>query len=79
MTHYEYMKIKSEMDEIHRNGLIIDYKGNPIPVKDAVWCEYDKCWCNKKEALWEDIVGFYMIPPPKEEFESSNYEEWVEE
>jgi len=41
---------------------VIDYLGNQIRVTDAQWCEYDKAWCDKKEAIWVDYVGFYTTP-----------------
>lgn len=39
-----------------------DYLGNRIKVVDAQWCEYDKAYCDKKEAIWVDYVGFYTTP-----------------
>ena len=39
-----------------------DYLGNQIKVADAQWCEYDKAWCDKKDAIWVDYVGFYTCP-----------------
>jgi hypothetical protein len=39
-----------------------DYLGNTIKVADAQWCEYDKAWCSKKDAIWVDYVGFYTTP-----------------
>ncbi len=46
---------------------VTDYKGARILAKDAVWCEYDKEWCPKVEAIWVDLIGFYTTPdePPK--------------
>ncbi len=41
---------------------ITDYLGNIIKVEDAQWCEYDKVWCSKKDAIWVDYVGFYTTP-----------------
>ena len=31
---------------------VFDYKGDIIRLDDAVWCEYDKQWCKKSEAIW---------------------------
>lgn len=39
-----------------------DYLGNQIRTADAQWCEYDKQWCDKKEAIWVEYVGFYTTP-----------------
>lgn len=44
------------------NGMVIDWRGIKIDVKQAVWCEYDQQWCLRKDAVWEDIVGFYCTP-----------------
>lgn len=41
---------------------INDYLGNEIRYSDAVWCEYDKQWCLKNDAIWVDYVGFYTCP-----------------
>lgn len=41
---------------------VTDYLGNQIKVTDAQWCEYDKAWCDKKEAIWVDYIGFYTCP-----------------
>jgi hypothetical protein len=41
---------------------VVDYLGNKIKVSDAQWCEYDKAWCTKKEAIWVEYVGFYTTP-----------------
>jgi len=41
---------------------VIDYLGNEIPINRAVWCEYDKAWCLKKDAIWIDYQGFYTVP-----------------
>lgn len=45
-----------------RNNMVTDWKGNNVSVDDAVWCEFDEQWCLKSEAIWEDIVGFYVLP-----------------
>jgi len=39
-----------------------DYLGNTVKVADAQWCEHDKQWCLKKDAIWVDYVGFYTTP-----------------
>jgi len=41
---------------------VTDYLGNEIEVADAQWCEYDKQWCTKEEAIWVEYVGFYTTP-----------------
>jgi hypothetical protein len=44
------------------DGKVVDWRGNSIPIKNAVWCEFDEKWCLKSEGIWEDIIGFYSIP-----------------
>ena len=39
-----------------------DYLGNKVKVSDCVWCEHDKVYCLKDEALWVDYIGFYTCP-----------------
>jgi len=41
---------------------VTDYLGNKVKVADAQWCEYDKAWCPKEEAIWVDYIGFYTTP-----------------
>jgi hypothetical protein len=41
---------------------VTDYLGNDIRVADAQWCEYDKAWCPKDDAIWVDYIGFYTTP-----------------
>lgn len=41
---------------------VTDYLGNTIKTADAVWCEYDKEWCLKSEAIWVEYIGFYTCP-----------------
>lgn len=58
-----------------------DYLGNTIKTADAVWCEYDKEWCLKSEAIWVNYIGFYTCPDfdpskvKKEDDQSGNYVE----
>jgi hypothetical protein len=42
--------------------MVEDYKGNLIPVENAVWCEYDKKWSLRDEAIWVDYQGFWTTP-----------------
>jgi hypothetical protein len=48
---------------IDNNGeeMVRDWLGDIIPIKDAVWCEYDKEWCLKKD-IWIQYKGFYTTP-----------------
>lgn len=39
-----------------------DYLGKKVKVSDCVWCEYDKVYCLKDDAIWVDYVGFYTCP-----------------
>lgn len=39
-----------------------DYLGNRIKVVDSQWCEYDKTYCLKSEAIWVDYIGFWTCP-----------------
>lgn len=64
--------------------MVIDWLGNSIPFKDAVWCEYDKKWCLKKDAIRIDYQGFYTTPDidsyigkDKEEYDDDNIQ-WFE-
>jgi len=41
---------------------VTDYLGNKIEVVNAQWCEYDKQWCLKSDAIWIDYIGFYTCP-----------------
>jgi hypothetical protein len=41
---------------------VTDYLGNQVAVADAQWCEYDKQWCPKVDAIWVDYIGFYTTP-----------------
>jgi hypothetical protein len=41
---------------------VADYLGNKIKVADAQWCEYDKAWCLKSEAIWVEYIGFFTCP-----------------
>jgi len=41
---------------------INDYLGRKAKVANCVWCEYDKVWCPKDEAIWVDYIGFYTCP-----------------
>lgn len=41
---------------------VTDYLGNKIKFADAQWCPYDKQWCLKSEAIWEDYIGFFVCP-----------------
>lgn len=58
---------------------VTDYLGNRIRVTDAQWCEYDKQWCLKSEAIWEEYIGFWICPDfdptkvKKEEHVSNNF------
>lgn len=52
----KHIKLFEELNTIE------DYKGNIIPMEDAVWCEIEKAWCNKKEAEWVNYIGFYTLP-----------------
>lgn len=61
---------------------VTDYLGNTIKVEDARWCEYDKQWCPKDDAIWVDYIGFYTTPDvdpskirKKESVESKQLEE----
>ena len=39
-----------------------DYLGNKVKKSESIWCEHDKAWCLKKDAIWVDYVGFYTTP-----------------
>lgn len=39
-----------------------DYLGKKVKVSDCVWCEHDKVYCLKDDAIWVDYVGFYTCP-----------------
>jgi len=39
-----------------------DYLGNKVKVVDCHWCEYDKQYCLKSEAIWVDYIGFWTCP-----------------
>jgi hypothetical protein len=41
---------------------VIDYLGDRIKVSDAQWCEYDKEWCRKEDAIWINYMRFYTTP-----------------
>lgn len=56
-------KSSSSNGTIPKNAeFVADYLGNQIKAADAVWCQYDKAWCDKKEAIWVDYIGFYTTP-----------------
>jgi hypoxanthine-guanine phosphoribosyltransferase len=57
----EEEKTKNEDDK----DTVIDYLGNEILKKDAVWCKYDKKWCLKKDAIWINYLEVYAIPVSK--------------
>lgn len=39
-----------------------DYLGKKVKVADCVWCEHDKVYCLKDDAIWVDYIGFYTCP-----------------
>lgn len=41
---------------------IKDYLGDSVKKSDCVWCEYDKVWCLKDDAIWVEYIGFYTTP-----------------
>jgi len=41
---------------------VTDYLGNKIKFVDAQWCEHDKQYCLKSEAIWVDYIGFWTCP-----------------
>lgn len=41
---------------------VTDWKGEKVPTKDTVWCEFDQVHCLKDEAIWVDLLGFYTTP-----------------
>ncbi len=45
-----------------QRGDVIDYKGDLLLIEDAVWCEWDKKWCHKDEAIWIDYMAFWTTP-----------------
>jgi len=49
-------------DEFEIKNFVTDWKGNKVLEDDSIWCEYDKEWCLKDEAIWVDLLGFYTIP-----------------
>ena len=56
-------KIYEKSEEI-----VVDYKGEEIPLEDAVWCEYDREYYLKKDAIWVDYNQFWTTPEiPKED------------
>lgn len=56
-------KTHTQAGTIPRNAeFVTDYLGNKLKVADAIWCPYDKAWCDKKEAIWVDYIGFYTTP-----------------
>ena len=43
-------------------GNVTDWEKNTVPMKDAVWCEFDNVYCLKTDAIWVDLLGFYTTP-----------------
>lgn len=41
---------------------VSDYLGNKVKVVDTHWCEYDKSYCLKSDAIWVDYIGFWTCP-----------------
>lgn len=41
---------------------VTDYMGDKVEKDQCVWCEFDKVWCKKDEAIWVEYVGFYVSP-----------------
>jgi len=60
-------------------GTVVDYLGNDVDEDDAVWCEYDKDWCLKKDAIHIDYMDFYTRPYTKEEREKQDRDKYKKE
>jgi len=43
-------------------GFQKDWRGDQVPAKDAVYCEFDNVWCRRDEAIWVELLGFYTTP-----------------
>jgi len=41
---------------------VTDYMGEQVLKDECVWCEFDKVWCKKDDAIWVDYVGFWVAP-----------------
>jgi hypothetical protein len=75
-TYEKYNEIEpyEEEDWIENDAeMVIDWQGNLIPVKDAVWCMYDKAWCLRKDAIWVNYEGFYTTPDREIIINQKNY------
>ena len=53
---------KSTSHRTPSSDYVKDWRGNMVKTKDAVWCEVEKVYCLKDEAIWVDILGFYTPP-----------------
>jgi len=43
-------------------GYVVDWRKDKVKAADTVWCEVDKQYCLKDEAIWVDLLGFYTTP-----------------
>jgi len=41
---------------------VTDWRGDKQKSEDVVYCEFDKQWCLRDEAIWVDLLGFYTTP-----------------
>jgi len=44
------------------SGYVTDWRGDKVKSSETVWCEIDKVYCLKDEAIWVDLLGFYTTP-----------------
>jgi hypothetical protein len=54
--------IRPGNQNVGNSEFVNDYLGNKVKVANSVWCEYDKQWCLKSEAIWVEYIGFYTCP-----------------